>query len=301
MGRRGISQHVRGKHAATAFASLGVRCALLRVGRSWTSFAVLDDDELDGGRIATAMDAAVAQIQSDDDLGSGAQFYGPDGWSAQLFIDIDGSAPSDADDKLLAELVRRKIITADQRSKLRTKMRLGARTRAWLANDGLEKLLGLPDPTPLPAPCSAALLAGLAPDATVIAPARTRRASKPKPKSKPTPKPKRAPAAAPAAIDRKVLALHVHYWTEIFQMNGWKLYNRYRKHLPAERRREVDALCDLVVMGDSPRKIERAVEAILASVWTADDWAAAIRDPRLTADEPLGPEQLADWRRLLAY
>lgn len=54
-----------------------------------------------------------------------------------------------------------------------------------------------------------------------------------------------------------------------FQCNCWNLYNRYKKHLPAERRREVDALCNLVVIGSEPDEVEHAVEAILGSnrIW----------------------------------
>jgi hypothetical protein len=62
-------------------------------------------------------------------------------------------------------------------------------------------------------------------------------------------------------------------------MNSWKPYKRYQKHLPAERRREVDQLCDLVALGGEPGELERAVEAILTAVWSADDWNVAIREP----------------------
>jgi len=39
---------------------------------------------------------------------------------------------------------------------------------------------------------------------------------------------------------------------------------------------------------------------ILARIWKADDWAAAIRDPQLAHNEPLNREQLAEWQRMLA-
>lgn len=83
-------------------------------------------------------------------------------------------------------------------------------------------------------------------------------------------------------------------------MNGWKLYNRYKKHLPAERRREVDHLCNHVAMGSDRAEIQGAVEQILSTIWAADDWGAAIRDPELVAAEPLDPSQRADWQRRLA-
>jgi hypothetical protein len=43
-----------------------------------------------------------------------------------------------------------------------------------------------------------------------------------------------------------------------------------------------------------------AVEAIRIAGWSADDWNVAIREPSLVSDEPLGPDQLAEWRALLA-
>jgi hypothetical protein len=96
-----------------------------------------------------------------------------------------------------------------------------------------------------------------------------------------------------------VLAVHVYYWQHVFELNGWVLYQRYKKHLPATRRREVDQLVDLSVRGAEPGELERAVEQILSTVWSSDDWIAAIRDPRLSADETLSGERLAEWQRQL--
>jgi hypothetical protein len=86
---------------------------------------------------------------------------------------------------------------------------------------------------------------------------------------------------AGATVDPAILALHVYYWTEIFQMNGWKLYHRYKKHLPAARRREVDQLCEQVALGAEPGEIERTVSTILTAVWSDDNWDAAIRGHRV--------------------
>lgn len=72
-------------------------------------------------------------------------------------------------------------------------------------------------------------------------------------------------------------------------MNGWKLCIRYKKHLPAPARgRRSDAAV-----------IRRSVEQILTSIWAADDWDPAIRDPELVASEPLDASQRADWQRRL--
>jgi hypothetical protein len=57
--------------------------------------------------------------------------------------------------------------------------------------------------------------------------------------------------------------------------------------------------CNHVAMGSDSGEIQRAVETILATIWTADDWDAAIRDPELIAFEPLDESQRADWQRRL--
>ncbi len=171
----------------------------------------------------------------------------------------------------------------------------------WLADHGVETALGVAEPAPLPVPCSATQLAELVPNAKIVG---SKRSGRKPAKAKPAvPKKRKQPtrsSAATATVDPAVLALHTRYWSEIFQMNGWKLYARYKKYLPAERRREVDQLCNLVALGSDPDEIEHAVKAILTTIWTADDWNAAIRDPRLAADEPLDPDQLAEWQRRLA-
>jgi hypothetical protein len=73
-------------------------------------------------------------------------------------------------------------------------------------------------------------------------------------------------------VDPDVLALHVYYWTKLFNL----------------------------MMTRSPAfDIERAIENILIAVWDAEDWNAVIRDPSLLSYEPRTPEELAEWRRLL--
>jgi hypothetical protein len=291
MGRRGVSHHLRGEHAAKTFEELGVTCAFLGANKSWTSFAPLS--EIEGAAIAQALGVSVVQIWSDDDAGANIAFYAPDGWTAELPITHDADGISASDRALLAELTRRKIVTRAQSANLASIL-ADARVdrREWLAGDGLEEVFGVPAATPMPLPCSPELLAELAPSAEIVKPLRRRTLARG------TTAP--PPPAPVVAVDRDVLALHVHYWTHIFQMNGWKLYNRYKKHLPAERRREVDRLCDLVAMGtDDETALPRAVERILSAIWTDDDWRAAIRDPRLAADEPLDADQRAEWQRLL--
>jgi hypothetical protein len=292
MGRRGVSHHLRGEHAAKTFEQLGVTCAFLGANKSWTSFAPLS--EIEGAAIAQVLGASVVQIWSDDDAGANIAFYAADGWTAELPITHDADGVSASDHALLAELTRRKLVTRTQAAKLASTLAdVHIDRKQWLAGDHLEDLLGVPAATPLPLPCSAELVVELAPTAEIVEPLRRRTLARG------TTAP--PPPSPIAAIDRDVLALHVHYWTHIFQMNGWKLYNRYKKHLPAERRREVDRLCELVAVGsDDDTALPRAVERILSAIWADDDWRAAIRDPQLVADEPVDPDELATWNRLLS-
>jgi hypothetical protein len=301
MGRRGASYHVRGKHSTKAFERIGTPCVVLASNRSWTSFAPLGDPPT-GDALSRALGAPVLQIWSDDDAGTTLVFFSPDGWSGELPIvrGAESEPPGTEDRAILSRLANARIVTHTQVRKLAAQLVRGPRD-AWLDNNGVEKLLGLPFADPLPVPLSEPQLRDLGISASVTQPARAKR----------TPLlrvPARAPRgvrrtnttrATPALVDAQVLALHVHYWTELFQMNGWKLYNRYKKHLPAERRREVDELCNHVAMGEAD-SIQRSVEQILATIWKADDWDAAIRDPELVSAEPLDARQRADWQHRLA-
>jgi hypothetical protein len=301
MGRRGASYHVRGTHSTKAFELLGTPCVVLASNRSWTSFAPFGDPP-PGEALARALAAPVLEIWSDDDAGATLAFFAPDGWSAELSIplDVEPEPPGTADRALLARLAKTGIVPRARGTKLAAQLARGRRG-AWLAGNGVEKLLGVPFEDPLPVPLSEPLLRRLGISATIVRPAG--RTARPRATAKATAKAKAkrtVPSAPRAKVDAQVLALHVHYWAELFQMNGWKLYNRYKKHLPAERRREVDELCNHVAMGSDGEVIQRAVEQILATIWTADDWDAAIRDPELVAAEPLDARQRADWQRRLA-
>jgi hypothetical protein len=290
----GVSHHARKRLAERDLASIGKKCALVAANRSWTTFALLDDRDLDAGVVARQLRVAVVQIWTDEDHGTTVAFHGADGWEAELPIERGGGGKlSAADKQLLGQLVARRIVTEPRRKALAKALAARPAVRdKWLDARGIGDVLGLPNPRVLPVPCTAQQLEDLVPDARVIEP-RGRRA---------TPAPRAvAPPSPPAGeVDRAELALHIHYWTEIFQLNCWKLYHRYKKHLPAERRHEVDKLCDLVVRGAEPSDVERAVAAILGTVWSADDWRAAIRDPELARYEPLDGDQLADWQRRLS-
>src|SRR5664279_1492176 len=260
MGRRGVSHHARG--TKPALAKGGLPYTVIARNRSWTTFAVIGDADIE--LLAARIGTPIMQIWSDDDHGSQIVVATPDGWRGEMMVAIDDAKLSAADKEFLADLAKRRVVTATKHMALLVGLPIHVARRAdWLAGDGLEDKLGLPDSTPLPSPGSVNEFKLILPKAKFTAgklPAGTKQ-KQPKPQ----------PAAEPVAIDRNVLALHVYYWTEIFQMNGWKLYNRYKKHLPATRRRDVDALGNLVVMGGEPGELEAAVEAILSAIWTADD------------------------------
>ena len=285
MGRRGASYHVRG-----TFQRIGTPCVVLATNRSWTSFAPLGDPP-PGATLSRAFEAPVVEIWSDDDVVTTFEFFLPFGWSGELPfpLDVEPAPPGPEDQKLLARLTAEGILTRARAEKLAAELARAPRA-TWLRGDGVEKLLGVPYTRPLPVPMTEAHLRKIGIAARILHPTRV--------KAKPATKAKRA-VSKKVSVDPKVLALHVHYWSVLFQMNGWKLYNRYKKHLPATRRREVDQLCNHVVMGSDEAVIERAIKDILSTIWTADDWDAAIRDPAIIADEPLDATQRADWQQRL--
>ena len=79
--------------------------------------------------------------------------------------------------------------------------------------------------------------------------------------------------SGPKAADsreRAIIELHFHYLTNIWSLNDWKVYSRYKKHLPRESRFEVDQLVDLM-MRKLPREMRAKLDAIFARIWDADD------------------------------
>ncbi|MCE9572821.1 MAG: hypothetical protein K8W52_06665 [Deltaproteobacteria bacterium] len=114
--------------------------------------------------------------------------------------------------------------------------------------------------------------------------------------AKPAPSTAPAPARSFSAADRTVIDLHYVYLTQIWSMNGWKLYTRYKKHLPAERRSEVDAFITLFMNQAPYATVRAALDSILAAIWDAADWHALIRDPALLDGEHYDREE---WQALL--
>jgi hypothetical protein len=99
------------------------------------------------------------------------------------------------------------------------------------------------------------------------------------------------------ARERTIIDLHFYYLANVWGLNDWKVYYRYKKHLPAESRFEVDAIVDLMMRG-FPREMRAKLESIFAVVWDAEDWLALLSSEELGRD--LDEEQRAAWKRKLA-
>ena len=100
-----------------------------------------------------------------------------------------------------------------------------------------------------------------------------------------------------SARERAIIDLHFHYLTNVWTLNDWKVYHRYKKHLPAESRFEVDQLVDLM-MRDLPRMMRDKLDAIFAVVWDAEDWLAVIASDELARD--LDADDQSAWRQKVA-
>jgi hypothetical protein len=302
MNNQGSTLHVQkmsAKKAQTALPKLGVGCAVLGTNRQWTSFIGLGSDEaLDAAHAARVLDASVVQVWFDEDSSVVLQIFAPDGWSAELSVPLDGTYELGAqDDRLLHDLVVRKLASSKTAEQLRRQLvRSSSEREDWLRSHGIEELFRFPFLRPLPVPCTEDRVRELAPDAQLIR-AGGRATSKDAPPA--ASREKTAPTRAWSARERAVLDLHFHYLTQLWNMNDWKVYNRYKKHLPAQRRREVDELVNLMMTGASEDELRRALEGILGTIWDADDWNAVIRDPQLLRHEPLATNQLQDWQHRL--
>ena len=295
MGDRGVTHHLRmpGRRATKELATFGIPVAVLAANRTWTSFVPIDGASLDVRGAARILGAATVTIYFDDDAGSTTDFFAPDGWYGQLnvpFTDPYAFSPEDA--QLIAALRERGFVTPAIADAVTRGLRAAPdAVDTWLRAHELERALGLPCDWSMPTPCTRAYLAGLAPAATVIEPTAARsRSAKAAPSAAP------APARAFSAADRTVIDLHYVYLTQIWSMNGWKLYTRYKKHLPAERRREVDDFINLFMNQAPDTTVRAALDAILAAIWDAADWYAVIRDPAVVADEAYDRE---GWQALL--
>jgi hypothetical protein len=197
---------------------------------------------------AAGASVPVAQVWFDEDSAVTIQLWAPGGWHAELRWDCAGAEAAGAEDKrAYAELVKRKLLSAAAARELAKKHPGG-----WVRAHGVEKLFGFSDLKP-----------GRIPEPPAVE------------------KPRKAKRATPAArrkwtaAERAVIDAHERYLTEVWDMNNWTLYSRYKKHLPAARRGDVDGLVD-VMMNDEPEAFRAALESILAEIWDAEDWGAFV-------------------------
>ena len=303
MSNQGCTLHLHklsSKKAQDALSKLGIRCAILASNRQWTSFVPLSTSEgsFDAGSAAQQIGAPIAEVWFDEDSSVVLRIHAPDGWSAEWSVPLDGTYELNAEDqRLLKDIEARKLVSSKGIEKLTQELRRPAGAREdWIRSHGIEKLLGFPFVQALPLPCPEHLVQELAPGAKVMAAGR-KAASKQRPTS--TLADKTGAVRNWSPRERVIVDLHLHYLTQLWSMNDWKVYNRYKRNLPAQRRREVDELINMMMTGASDEELRRAFEAILATIWDADDWEAMIRDPQLLQNERLEEAQLRDWQRRL--
>lgn len=304
MGDRGRVVHIESGSGEALVAQAGTRCALLATNARWTSFVPLGDAELDTSALAAAVEASVIQIWFDDDAGVTMRVDAPGAFLGELAVPLgdDASEASAADRSFVLELVRWDVLDMEGAAHLMNELHTPPRARdAWVRRHGLEERLGVPFTASVPVGASLDDVRELAPGAREVTPVKR---TKPRPKSaasarKSEPKVPTARGPAPKTTwspdERAVVDLHVHYWEHVFSMNTWSLYNRYKKHLPADVRGDVDALCNAVALGNVD-ELRPRVEQILARTWSAEDWGVVIRSPKLD-DDGADDEVLAEWRR----
>lgn len=279
---------------ARAAAKSGARLAVVATNRRWTSFVPIGRTEFDAAMFAARVDRPVLHVQFDDDHGLVASAYAPGAFLGELALPLDDDAAWD--DALLAAWQTNGLLTRTQRLKLAAQ--LGARDRrAWTLDHGFERTLDLASHAPLPRDVDElALRSILPPTAVVIEPGGappTNGLSEALPAEVAT---SSATKTEWTGAARQTLALHGAYWSEVWSMNNWKLYNRYKKHLPPDQRADVDRLCDAVAAEDEAAILAR-VESILARIWPCEDWDRVIRDANLEdGDEGVW----AAWRARLA-
>ncbi len=299
MSEQGSSLHFRKLSIAQTkkkLATLEGSCAILASNRRWTSFVPLDQASLDVARVSQLLAVTVLQVWFDEDSAVVLQIFAPDGWQAELTVPLDGTYEfGPEDERFFHGMAERKRLPSALIKELTRKMRQSQGRDSWLRSHGLEETLGLPFVIPLPVPCTEELLREIVPDAEVVRGVKKGTGKSVLPTLPQGPVARRTGSSS----ERAIVDLHFHYLMNLWSMNDWKVYYRYKKHLPAERRGEVDNLVNMMMTGATDEEVRQALERILATSWDADDWDALIRDPNLLRYEPLGQEQLQDWQRRL--
>lgn len=266
---------------------------MLGSNERWTSFIPVDTADIDDALMSAALAHPMLHIWYDDDSGVVLQAYAAGNLVGEL--SLPGDEPSSADLELLQKLESLGILTSKQRAALMDRMSLADGYNEWTLAHGLEKLLEVPFYLPMPDEVSESDLLAMLPAVAILEPLK-------KSKKAPSRTKKQTPPSSPIKHARKetwseeemaTVALHCEYWSTIFCGNNWKLYHRYKKHLPADQRRDVDALCDAIFVNHEEAEIRHWTQDILARVWNCEDWNAFIRNPILQdGDEPVWQEWL---------
>jgi hypothetical protein len=285
MGERGHTLHVLDGNARDALARVGRRLAVLGCNERWTTFVPIDASAFDDEGASKIVDRTLLHVWFDDDAGLAVQVYVSGTFVGELSLPGDDPSVTDADVDLARRLEELELLSRSQRAALLKRISDASGLRAWTMNHGFERFLGLPCTTPMPTDASEQELRRLLPESAIVveptktggrgAKTRTR-----KPKAAVASKPPAPPKESWSERERATLELHCEYWRTVFSMNNWKLYNRYKKHLPPDERRDVDELCNAVASGNDEELAAR-VKGILARIWSAEDWDKVIRDPQL--------------------
>lgn len=281
MGERGHTLHVRDGHASDALTRIGHRVAILGSNERWTSFVPLDTASFDDEVASATLDHPLVHIWFDDDFGVVMQVHSAGDFVGELSLPTDQLSTADLD--LLQKLEALDVVTNTQRAALVDRISMADECREWTLEYGLEKLLELPFYMPMPSDVSASELRSVLPDnVTITKPVKSKKTTS-RTRQKNTSS-SRAMQPRKESWNEKELAtvkLHCEYWCKIFSLNNWSLYNRYKKHLPANQRLDVDAFVDIIVGYDDDEKVSRLVQDVLARIWDCEDWDAVIRDPKL--------------------
>jgi hypothetical protein len=288
MGERGHTVHILDA-VIGHLASIGHRIAVLGNTERWTTFVPTEASTFDGGRASRIAGRPLVHVWFDEDVGVSVQVYSSGDLVGELSLPGEDAEVTESDFAFTATLEELGVLSRVQRAALLKRMSDVVGLREWTMNHGLERLLGLPFFEPLPADLPERELVELLPaaasviEATVASKTRRVRAKARAPKAAAASK-SPPPKESWSEKDKATLDLHCEYWAAVFSMNNWKLYNRYKKHLPADERRGVDELCNAVAVGDDPQ-VHQRVKRILARIWACEDWDAVIRDPALIDSE----------------
>jgi hypothetical protein len=302
MGERGHTIHVLGDEAAHALPALGQKLAILGKSPRWTSFVPVLSAAFDPADASRVLDAVLLQVWFDDDHGVVLRVYGSGALMGELSLpgsDDDDDATTTANLDLLEKLEQLEVLTKPERTQLLKHMANTEELRTFAMAHGVEKIFGLPFWTPMPVEISEEALLPLLPEAVTFVVGKDAERSSPAKSgggaapSQPLPSPK----TSWTAQEKQTLALHCSYWSEVWSMNNFRLYNCYKKHLRAAERPDVDRLADAVARGDTA-EIGTLVSSILARIWTAEDWDKIVRDPKLVDGDD---DEWSQWRARLPH